>query len=409
LLTALLIFFQAQEDSPKAIRRFVISALILGAVGFATNPYFAFPIALVMTATTVSLFWKRRLSLPQAAGFLAVLGMTCIASSYAIGFIIAGGRGYGGHGYRVYSMNLLSPVDPGWFGSRIFPLLVPQLEKGEYEGYNYLGAGAIALALIVLLYVLRRRDKLHALDARWVIPLLACCLVLTSMALTTKIQVGSRVLIDVDPHQLLSRFLAPMRSSGRLFWVPYYTLLIGLLAAPYLFMRQSRANALLLCLLILQVADTAPLRRWTYSGVHQQFPEPLKSPIWHQLGSVYESLVVLPAWQCGPRSSPGGVYGYRYFGYLATEQKMRTNSYYTARYTGNALDYHCKQSMDGLLSKPLSPDTAYVVTPEVAAQIAKGPTGDGKCHDLDQFILCSPKTDFGLNSALKEQGAPIAN
>jgi hypothetical protein len=38
--------------------------------------------------------------------------------------------------------------------------------------------------------------------------------------------------------------------------------------------------------------------------------------------------------------------------------------------------------------------------PDVADAIAHGPTGPGKCHDLDNFILCSTKTDFGLSPGL---------
>jgi Family of unknown function (DUF6311) len=409
LLAALLVFFMAQRESPGAVRRFMVSALLLGGFGVATNPYIAFQILLLMVAGALSLLWKRKLTLRQTTGFVLALGTICLTVAYSLGFIIPGGRGYGGAGYRVFSMNLLAPVDPSWFGSIVFPALVPQLERGQYEGYNYLGAGVIALALIVLGCGFLRRGKLSSLDKRWMIPLFLCCLVLTLMALTTRVRAGSTTLLDVDPRQLLSRFLAPLRSSGRLFWLPYYTILTALLAAPYLLMRRSRANALLACLLVVQFADTIPLRRWLYSGVHQGYPKPLNSPIWHQLGSVYENLIVLPAWQCAPRSSPGGVYGYRTFGYLAAEQKMRINSYYTARYTGLALDYHCNQPIDQFAHQPLSPDSVYVVTPAIAAQIAQGPTGEGKCHDLDGFILCSPKTDFGLSPQLKEQGADVAN
>ena len=409
LLAALIVFFQAQQESPGAVRRFVISALTLAGVAVATNPYIAFQVLLVLVAALGSLVWRGKLTLPRATGFLCALGMICGIVAYALGFIIIGGKGYGGAGYRLYSMNLLSPIDPGWFGSIIFPALVPQLERGQYEGYNYLGAGVVVLALIVLVYGLLRRDKLRILDKRWVIPLLLCCLCLTLMALTTRVLVGSRLLVDADPRQMLSRFLAPLRSSGRLFWLPYYTILTALLAAPYLFMRRSRANALLACLLVLQFVDTAPLRRWVYSGVHKTFPKPLKSPVWNELGSVYENLVVLPPWQCGPKFSPGGAYGYRYFGYLATEQNMRTNSYYTARYTGKALEIHCDRLAVEWPNLPLSPDTAYVVTPAIAAQIAKGPTGEGKCHDLDGFILCSPKTDFGLSPRLADQSTGSTN
>jgi hypothetical protein len=42
-----------------------------------------------------------------------------------------------------------------------------------------------------------------------------------------------------------------------------------------------------------------------------------------------------------------------------------------------------------------------VVTPALAEVIALGPTGPGKCHDLDGFILCSVKTDLGLSARLK--------
>lgn len=398
LLAGLIVFFQAQQEVPNAVRRFVISALVLTGVAIATNPYIAFQVVAVLAAAVLSLWWKAKLSLPRAAGLMAAMGLLCVGLSLVLGFIIAGGKGYGGHGYRVYSMNLLAPLNPGWFGSIIFPAIVPHLEKGQYEGYAYLGAGVIVLAVIVLLYALLRPAKLKAvLDRRWLVPLLLCCVCLTLMALTTKVVVGGKTLVDIDPQQMFSRFLAPLRSSGRLFWLPYYTILTGLLAAPCLFMRRTRANALLACLLVLQFADTAPLRRFVYAAVHQTYPQPLKSPIWRHLGSVYQNLVVLPPWQCGPYSSPGGAYGYRYFGFLAADQNMRINSYYTARYTGKSLEYHCDRP-DADSASPLSPDSAYVVTPAIAAQIANRPGGDGKCHDLDGFILCSPRTDFGLSA-----------
>ncbi len=408
LIAALLVFFQAQQESPNVVRRFVVSALLLSGVAAATNPYIAFQVVLALVAAAISLLWKGKLSLPRTVGLLAGLGMACLVVFYSLGFIIPGGKGYGGAGYRIYSMNLLAPINPSWFGSIIFPSLVPDLSKGQYEGYSYLGAGVIALALIVGTYAFLRRDKLKTIDKRWVVPLLLCCVCLTLMALTTKVMAGSRTLVDIDPRQVLSRFLAPLRSSGRLFWLPYYAILTVLLAAPYLFLRRSRANALLACLLVVQFADTAPLRRWVYAGVHQVFPMPLKSPVWHHLGSVYQNLIVLPAWQCGPGRSPGGAYGYRYFGYLAAEQNLGINSYYTARYTGNALELHCNRLAFELPRQPLSPDTAYVVTPAIADLIEKQPTGQGKCHDLDGFILCSPKTDFGLD-ARSTQAAESVN
>jgi Family of unknown function (DUF6311) len=409
LLAALIVFFQAQQKIPNATRRFVVSALVLAGAAMATNPYIAFQVAAVLAAALVSLYWRGKIGLVRAFGFMAAMGVICIGVAYVVGFIMPGGKGYGGAGYRIFSMNLLAPINPSWFGSIILPSLVPRLERGQYEGYVYFGAGALALAIIVAIYSIFRRDELRAIDKRWAIPLLLCCVCLTLMALTTKVTAGDRLLIDVDPQQVLSRFLAPLRSSGRLFWLPYYTILTALLAAPYLFMRRARANALLACLLVLQFVDTAPLRRWVYAGVHDTFPKPLKSPVWHQLGSAYDNLIVLPAWQCAPRLTPGWVPGDRIFGYLATEQKMATNSYYSARYVKQGMEYHCINPGTGLVNSPLSPDSAYVVTPALAAQIEQNPTGEGKCHDVDGFVLCLPKTDFGLGPRTKEQTANSTN
>lgn len=95
-----------------------------------------------------------------------------------------------------------------------------------------------------------------------------------------------------------------------------------------------------------------------------------------------------------------GADGYRTFGFLAFEQHMRTNSYYPGRYSSALWQTQCSDAVSALSRKPLSPDSAYVVTYALAQRIADGPTGPGVCHSLDHFILCSPKNDFGLSPVL---------
>jgi hypothetical protein len=399
LVAAILVFFLAQQESNRTIRRFVISAVILAALSVGINPYIAFQVMLLLTAAVASLLWQRRLTLRRAAGIMALLGGTCLAVAYSLGFIIMGGRGYASAGYRYYSMNSLAILDPYGYGSHIFPRL-SMATTGQYEGYNYLGAGVLILALIVLVSALLQRRKLRWPNTRWLFPLLFCSGLLTLMALSTKVTIGGATLIDLDPRERLSVYLAPFRASGRLFWAPYYAMLTAVLAGPFLFFRKSRANLLIAGILLFQWADTSPIRQWVRSTVNAEHPTPLKSPIWSKLGSVHENLIVLPAWQCGAGASPGGSPGYRIFGMLAAAQRMRTNSYYAARYTEVAREQECTQSISAVTTAPLSSDSAYVVAPSVAALIGEGPTGLGKCHDLDRFILCSSKTDFGLSPAL---------
>jgi hypothetical protein len=69
LVAALFVFAQAQQQSPRSVRRFVISACVLMAVSVGTNPYLAFQVLLILTAAVVSLcgksesVWRDRLAL----------------------------------------------------------------------------------------------------------------------------------------------------------------------------------------------------------------------------------------------------------------------------------------------------------------------------------------------------------
>jgi len=397
LLAALFVFAQAQQRSSRSIQRFVFWAAALAAVSVSINPYLAFQVVLILMTAVASLRWQKRITLWQSAAIVGLLVAVGFVMSYSFGLIIRGGRGYGAAGYRYYSMNLLALFDPLDRGSVLRGRL-PVADFGQYEGYNYLGAGVLLLATVVVVAALIRRSKVWRPDRRWLVPLLLCCLLLTLLALSTKITLGARTLVDLDPHEALSPYFAALRSSGRLFWAPYYVILAGTLAAPFLLFPRAWANLLIAGALVLQFADTSALRHRVHTTIIEHHPSPLKSPIWSELGTLHQNLIVLPAWQCASGStSPGGADGYRFFGFLAIQQKMRTNSYASGRYTEVAKDFHCSQSVAALAQQPLSPDSAYVVTSELAALIARGPTGPGKCHDLDNFILCSSKTDFGLS------------
>jgi hypothetical protein len=398
LVAALLIYFQAQEDEPRALRRFVISSLLLAAAAVGTNPYLAFPVLLTLTATAASLWWQRRLTLRGTASYMVALAATSAAVAYVLGFFIAGGKGYTSPGYRFLAMNLLSPVHPYIYGPTVcgalLSRLVPYVKHPSADTGNYLGAGVIFLAIFLPIAFAVQRKKWPSLDLRRAVPLLVCCVALTLMALSTRVTAGPFLLVDFDPQQHLTRFLSTLRASDRLFWLPYYAIVMAVLAGLFRLLRSSQANALLAVLLVVQLVDIAPMGEYVHATVNRTWAPRLTSSIWSRLGTVHQNLMVLPAWQCGPYFSPGKLEGFRIFGYLAAAQKMRTNSYYAGRYPQASRDYDCRQAIADLSERPLSPDNAYVVTPKLAEAIAGGPTGPGKCREVDGFVLCSTKLDF---------------
>ena len=209
LIAALYIFARAQESTPHVVRRFVISGLVLTAISVGINPYLAFQVLLILVAGVASLLWRKAATLPQSLGILGALVTVGFVVAYAFGLVISGGRGYASGGYRDLSMNLLAPIDPRGWTSLIFPRL-HSASFGQYEGYNYFGAGVLLLAAVAFITAILQRDKLPRLDKRWFVPIAVCCLLLTLLALSTKVTLGARTLIDFDPGQKFSEYFAPL-------------------------------------------------------------------------------------------------------------------------------------------------------------------------------------------------------
>jgi hypothetical protein len=393
IVATLCLFVSLQKSAGAKTRKVVFLCGLLGGVAIAINAYLAFMVLVVVSAAVITIYWQHRLTLKTVSVIFAATGVACLISALAVGLLRSEG-GYEGGGYRQYSMNLLAPIDPGTFGA-LFLRSLPQFSGLQYEGYNYLGAGVLMLAVMLLPSF--SRSRVWRLTAPEVVPLAVGCLALTALAVSTNVSAGSVRVVDLDPHESLTKYLAVFRASGRLFWVPYYVILTAILATAFTLWRPGKAAVLITVALLVQFADTIPLRRIVQMHINHalSLPSPLQSPQWSFLGKDHANLLVLPPWQCGG-NTPGGQDGFRIFGLLAVSQSMRTNSYYAARHSPTSLAFHCNQAVKELMERPLSSDSAYVVSPSVAWIIAAGPTGPSACRTLDGFILCSTKTDFGL-------------
>jgi hypothetical protein len=257
----------------------------------------------------------------------------------------------------------------------------------QQEGYGYFGAGLLALAVIVIPFALRRIRFNRTLAAQ-VGPLLAVSGLFTLFALSTKITAGSSVLVDLDPQGTVSALFNPLRASGRFFWVAYYAVFVGAIAACFRLWRAWVAVAIVAAALVVQFADGARERRWMHRVVSTEHSSPFHSPFWATAGKRYRHLVVLPAGQCG-LETPDGAEGFRDFGLLAVAQRMTINSYSAGRYSEASIDYQCDRAVLQAVSRPLDPESLYVVTPPIAEQIERGA---GHCRTVDGFFVCSAET-----------------
>ena len=188
-------------------------------------------------------------------------------------------------GFGYFSMNLASPVWPQMSGLFSGFDRIVDATGGQYEGYAYLGLGAL---LVIFVGVLINRDSLRRLLSTHGC-LAVYFMALMLFALSDRVFAGHSMLLDLDFSWRLDVILGVFRSSGRMCWPVLYGLLLG---GVVLLLRRlppaPRVGFVVLCCL-LQVADSAPLR--------------------HRL-SVLQSIAVPPLlapeeWRTGPPSPHG--------------------------------------------------------------------------------------------------------
>ena len=202
----------------------------------------------VLAAVPAEASLLRRASINRHwTGFL----LSCVIP-FALFRLLSGEFGNAASGFGYYSMNLLSPVWPQVSG--LFGPGLPTLDAtgGQYEGFNYLGAGVLFLIVAagVSLAATRRLPRLHP-------GLLLALAGLTAVALSTRVFAAHTLLLDLGGKHWEFLF-APMRASGRFFWPVGYALLVGAVVATGRLPRKAAA-AVLAAAVLLQAADARPL------------------------------------------------------------------------------------------------------------------------------------------------------
>ena len=324
LLFALGFYFLGRDgtwSSDAASRRFIA----LNLVGLTVHPYFlAFCYTLFLAFLADQALagegWRKQVprllsSVVVMAGVGAVLGYFGPGSTTTFGF-----------GY--YSMNLSAPFCGGRFIACADDAIRHQFGAyrfadatgGQYEGYNYFGAGALLLCVFVALTGWR---ALAGLPRRY--PALTLSLLLfTLYAVSNRMYFGMHEILAYPLPAVFEKLTGTFRSGGRFFWVVGYALLFAVLAA--LLKKRSAAGMLLLAVAVpLQWMDVQPLRQRIADKAAAPAGKGLES--WTEAMTAVDSIHVYPAFGCGD----GDVEVYWLFPRLAAHYGKRIDTGYIAR------------------------------------------------------------------------------
>jgi hypothetical protein len=366
------------------------------AIAAAITPYVAATCFLLTLTGIARLLLERRCRWPLATA-LTVLSLGVLYTSLrSIGVLVARDSStYWAPGYGLFSLNLNSLINPMAYGSILLPAL-PVIHAAQVEGYNYLGLGILAL---LVLNLARRPQAVLWLGNRLLLPLVGLALVCTVLAASATVSLGASTLFEVQLPTAVMAAVHGLRASGRLFWPAYYLIVAAALSLTFWVWKAPYGGVILAVALAVQVADLGPLRSKVRAVLNQRFANGLVSPAWTDLGRKYDNLILIPPYQCGPYTGPGGFYSFVTFGKLAAAERMRTNSYYAARYTRPELLAHCVDLLRTQLAGTLDARSAYVVTDGVKTVWDLYGMRSHRCEMADGFNLCTPVTSPGAVSA----------
>jgi hypothetical protein len=234
-------------------------------------------------------------------------------------------------GFSFFSMNLLSPVYPPATG--LLGRLGGELDAtgGQYEGFNYLGLGLLAL-LAVALWL--ERGRLASL-ARAHRPLLTAAAALACLALSYQVRLGERLfLVFPPPPPLITQFRAP----GRFFWPAAYLILVACLVL--LARRGKGFHGVLIAAGVLQWADAAGIRTELRATLWEPPPPLLDKASWVPLIAAHDRVVVAPSWDCAEDTERRLVMEVIY---LASIPRTEVSTAYTSR----PQPVHCDEEAAG--------------------------------------------------------------
>ena len=220
-LLALYAFLEYRQNLHSGTAKFPWAMPVLAFLAVGIHPYF---LPLVMMCALLAAV---ELGRQKKAWGRAALQFAASLAAAVVGGVLCGaigsGTGASRSGYGDYSMNLNALINPtsrgGYTWSRLYQVM-PQ-QPGQYDGFNYLGLGVLALITAALLFSLRRAVRCPQNTKTWWHrngPVFAACVFLTLFAVSNKIYWGNTG-IELPLSAKLLELCGIFRSSGRMFYL----------------------------------------------------------------------------------------------------------------------------------------------------------------------------------------------
>ena len=338
-------------------------ALPFAAVGI--HPYFLPPVMLCTLLAGIEL-WRTAKRPLAGAGLFGGGLLAALAGAWLTG-AVGSGVAVSRYGYGEISMNLNALFNPSSRGGYTWSRLLPQQAQNpsQYDGFNYLGLGVLALVASALLYSIWRTARRPADTAAWWRrngPLFAACAFLTLFAVTNNITFGSWTL-SIPIPQALTDLCGIFRSSGRMFYlVAACMVLFGVYtlrgACAWSHPAAGRSRALACGLL----AVVCAVQLWDLSAAAAQKRALFDQEPAPNVVTAAETRTLGAGHTCLLAASPLREDRTRRLAILAGKQGLATNISIAVSGEYPAAEALARQAGEQLLAGQYDPETVYVTT-----------------------------------------------
>ena len=271
-------------------------------------------------------------------------------------------KSYLSGGYGVHRLNLLSLINPQGVSvvpTDLWSYILPPLPQGygDYEGFNFLGAGSLLITLIGLFFLLKNR--IDSAYNKKIIPIIIASIVLTLFAISNKIGIGTFTL-EIWIPEILVRVGHVLRASGRFFWPVFYLIIFGAIWVTVRSIGNKKSIIIMAVLATLQITDTR--LGWKafdnkFQTTDSNWETNYDHPDLKVLAQHYTKLRALPLINAGKDWDKRSQF--------ALKNNMQTDTIYLARYSYDSIAL-MKKIRGQIISSGLQRDSLYFLDEEIA-------------------------------------------
>jgi hypothetical protein len=307
-------------------------------------------------------------------------------------------------GFGNYSMNLLSPITPQLSSIAGHETYLLDKTGGQYEGFNYLGAGA--LLLIMSAFLLSARSIGGQLKRHRILVL--ALIGLTLFAVSSKVYFGSYFVADLryEDWPVLGTLSSIFRSSGRFFWPVGYLLVIGAIGLLAKNVAPRTLISLLTVAVLVQVWDIRPLLNHAQAS-SLPYSEHIDRAKWARAVADHDEVTIYPDYYCIDRVYHDLVTQLQL---TAAQARVPVNAAYINRKRANCSSSVLKERLD---AASVTPNPLVIVFKNrVPAHLLKSDVAEGfACRDANFAFVCSRQSSepafVGLGTEFQVPGLPL--